>query len=115
MQDAIGISEKVMGDMKNMTTAYLQKEPVDIHIMPICDESSSCTATGDYINDDGFTTDMTLRKQFSFSYSHNISAIVGAAPDSMMINITSTGRKATTNENDLLGGIQIYDYTALNF
>jgi hypothetical protein len=48
-------------------------------------------------------------------YSHNISATLGAAPDSMAINITSQGPIDTINENDLLGGIQIYDYTHLNF
>ena len=112
MQDAIGISEKVMGDMKNMTTAYLQKEPVEIHIMPNC-IGTVCIASGDYVNDDGFTTDMTERKQFSFLYSHTVTT-VGAAPDSMTLNVTSTGAQNFINENDAIDGIQIYDYTNMN-
>jgi hypothetical protein len=87
--------------------------------MPACNDDTTpqfCTATGDYINDDGFTTDIkNERKHFSFTYSHNVSATAGAAPDSMMIEVASEGPNSTINENDVIGGIQIYDYTNLNF
>ena len=82
--------------------------------MPLCD-GTACTATGNYINDDGVTTDLTQRKEFSFVYSHNISTTAGAAPDMMQIDILSSGNKDVINANDLLGGLQIYDYTHLNF
>jgi hypothetical protein len=77
--------------------------------MPLCINDTVikpvCRAVGEYINDDGLTTDLSMRKNFQFVYSHNISATPGAAPDSMVINITSQGPIDTINANDLLGGI----------
>jgi hypothetical protein len=88
--------------------------------MPLCNNDSDpttpdCSASGKYINDDGVTTDLTDRHSFSFSYNHNNSATAGAAPDSMEIDIVSSGPEKVINGNDRLGGIQIYDYTHLNF
>jgi len=88
-------------------------------MMPLCDLTAtppSCSAKGTYINDDGLTLDIkTERHTYTIAYSHNISTTVGAAPDTMEIVITGTGPEHSINGNDLLGAIQIYDYTNMNF
>lgn len=50
MQDATSLNVN--------TTVDLQGEPVDIHILPTCD-LTNCTATGEYINDDGLVLELT--------------------------------------------------------
>jgi hypothetical protein len=120
MQNATALFSDDLDVKKNITTEYLQDHPVELHLMPLCNAVSDpsmpdCTATGQYINDDGVTIDMTERHRFHFTYNHNKSATVGAAPESMDIDITSTGPNKTLNANDKLGGIQIYDYTNMNF
>ena len=119
MQNATKMASLDKNVQKNITTEYLQDEPVEIHLMPLCEDgpdptSPYCTATGTYINDNGTTTDLTQRHTYFLGYSHNKSATVGAAPDSMEIEIVSTGPDSLINGNDKLGGIQIYDYTNLN-
>jgi len=118
MQNATEIAALDLGLDKNITTEYLQKKPVELHMMPLCDLTTtppSCSAQGIYINDDGLTLDMTQRHTYNIAYSHNISTTVGAAPDTMEIVITGNGPENSINGNDLLGAIQIYDYTNMNF
>tara|TARA_B110000285_G_scaffold233096_1_gene305873 strand:+ start:5537 stop:6064 length:528 start_codon:yes stop_codon:yes gene_type:complete len=120
MQNATALFSDDLDVKKNITTEYLQDHPVELHLMPLCNAVADpsmpdCSATGQYINDDGVTTDMTERHRFYFTYNHNKSATAGAAPESMDIDITSTGPNKTLNTNDKLGGIQIYDYTNMNF
>jgi len=101
-----------------MTTVTLQGYPVELHMMPLCLGDGSrpdCVATGDYFNDDGLTVKDDMNKTFTFNYNHNVSGIVGAAPDSMEINVLAAGNVDHINNNDELGGIQIYDYTNMNF
>lgn len=51
-----------MNVAKNVTTEYLQDHPVELHMMPKCSNTSStCIASGVYINDDGITTKLTER------------------------------------------------------
>lgn len=87
MQDATTIANiKGPGDAIPLTTTYLQTQPVDIHIMPKC-ARAACTATGDYINDDGLTpltSSKFQRKEFTFSYFHTINAL-GTAPEKIVI------------------------------
>lgn len=58
--------------------------------MPLCDKTGSspaCRATGFYINDDGLTTDLSQRAEYTFVYVHDISTTEGAAPELMQISI----------------------------
>lgn len=113
MQNATKIASLDLNIGKNVTTHALQDEPVEIHVMPICNnDTKMCTATGDYINDDGITVDLTNRHTYKLGYSHNITD--GAAPASMVFQVNATGPDKTINGNDRLGAIQIYDATSMN-
>jgi len=88
-----------------MTTVTLQGYPVELHMMPLCLGDGSrpdCVATGDYFNDDGLTVKDDMNKTFTFNYNHNVSGIVGAAPDSMEINVLAAGNVDHINNNDEL-------------
>lgn len=104
MQSATDIGSVNLDVAKNVTTEYLQDHPVELHMMPKCD-NTSCTATGMYINDDGKTTDLTKRHTFKFSYSHTINTNASAPPDSMEIAVNATGPDSLINTNDKLGGL----------
>ena len=87
--------------------------------MPLCHLDTtitpqSCTASGNYRNDDGETIDPAKMKRWNFNYNHNISATAGAAPDTMKIDVTFGGYNGTINGNDHIKSIQIYDATHLN-
>lgn len=74
----------------DLNTVYLQTKPVELHLMPLCDKVGStpaCKATGQYINDDGLTTDLANRAEYTFVYVHDISTTEGAAPEIMQISI----------------------------
>lgn len=47
-----------MGYSKVKTTQDLKALPVELHVLPLCD-TTSCTATGRYLNDDGISLDVT--------------------------------------------------------
>lgn len=67
MQDGVGLAKS-----SNVTTvSELQQYPVDFHILPTCplDNTKPCTATGEYINDDGETLDMSQRNHYQLSYT----------------------------------------------
>lgn len=124
MQNATEIAALDLNLDKNITTEYLQNKPVELHMMPLCDLTTtppSCSAKGKYINDDGLTLNTNASKAnnerhtYTITYNHNISTTVGAAPDTMEIVISGTGPDKSINGNDLLGAIQIYDYTNMNF
>lgn len=74
----------------DLTTVYLQTKPVELHLMPLCDKTVTtpvCKASGYYVNDDGLTTDLAQRAEYTFVYVHDISTTAGAAPDLMQISI----------------------------
>jgi len=50
-----------------MTTNYLQSNQTDFHILPSCN-ATFCVASGTYINDDGYTLDLTDRNTYTFNY-----------------------------------------------
>ena len=83
--------------------------------MPLCDETT-CTASGDYINDNGESITSSGRNDYTFAYFHNISTTdpSAQAPLEMNITVSSVGDGNAVNANDLLGGLQIYDCTNLN-
>lgn len=114
MQNATAIANISSNEPKHLTTSALQQEPVDIHIMPKCGAAagSACTAAGDYINDDGETLDLTKRNTYAFSYTHTPAQT--GSPATLTLTITASGQKAAINKNDMLGSVQIYDYTHLN-
>lgn len=58
--------------MKANTTVDLQNKPVDFHIHASCD-ASICTASGDYINDDGLVL-ATKNKQniYELNYQQSV-------------------------------------------
>jgi hypothetical protein len=86
MQNATKIASLDLNIGKNVTTHSLQDEPVEIHVMPICNnDTKMCTAIGDYINDDGITVDLTNRHTYRFDYDHNVTD--GAAPTTMEIKV----------------------------
>jgi len=86
MQNATKIASLDLNIGKNVTTHSLQDEPVEIHVMPICNnDTKMCTAVGDYINDDGITVDLTNRHTYRFDYDHNVTD--GAAPTTMEIKV----------------------------
>ena len=91
---------------RSINTESLQDDPVEIHLMPICD-TTSCTAAGEYINDDGVTRDIAnSRHTYKMSYTHTINTtVVGAAPDTMEIDIVATGPDSLINGNDKLGAV----------
>lgn len=92
-----------------MTTTYLQSNQTDFHILPSCD-ATKCVASGTFINDDGYTLDMTQRNTYAFTYEHDVVAAPGS-PVSMTVTIKTTGLKTKINANDLLNKIEIYDAT----
>ena len=89
------------------TTADLQAHPVDIHVLPLCDESK-CTATGHYVNDDGLTLDMTQRNTYTMSYEQPPSV----TPNTLTLTVSVDGKKAMINNNDHFGHFEIYNAKA---
>jgi len=96
MQNATHIESS---QSRSINTESLQDDPVEIHLMPICD-TTSCTATGEYINDDGVTTDITNRHTYKMSYTHTLPTTAGDAPDTLEIDIVATGPDSLINGND---------------
>lgn len=95
------------GYVAQMTTAYLQQNQTDFHIVPSCN-ATKCAASGTYINDDGVTLDTSQRNTYTLAYEHD----VATPPTSMTVTIKTSGLQAKINANDLLNKIEIYDATA---
>lgn len=93
----------------NMTTFYLQQNQTDFLILPSCN-ASKCVASGDFINDDGYTLDLTQRNTYEFTYEHDVAA-TPASPTTMTITVKVTGLGTMINANDLLNKIKIYSAT----
>ena len=95
MQNATALANITSTTPKQLTTAALQAEPVEIHVMPKCGTAagSPCTAAGDYINDDGETLDLTQRNTYAISYTHTPDAAASAAPATLTLTIAATGLK----------------------
>ena len=72
--------------------------------MPKC-AGTACTATGDYINDDGETLDLSVRNTYGLSYTHTPDPQGTAPPTTLTLTIAANGHKTLINNNDLLGGI----------
>jgi len=104
MQDGATLAE----EHQVSTTAALQRYPVDFHVLPDC-TASACTASGDYINDDGLTLDWaTERNTYALAYTQP----TGTTPATLTLSLTATGKKAKINENDVLGTFEIYNAKA---
>jgi len=94
-----------------MTTNYLQKNQTDFLILPSCD-ATKCVASGTFINDDGYTLDLTQRNTYTFTYEHDVVTTTPASPTAMTITVKTTGLGTMINANDLLNKIKIISATS---
>lgn len=99
------------------TTADLQKEPVDFHILGRLNVTNETTqfyeAHGDYINDDGESTNDTGINAFSISFYQNQSTggmVFKIAQYQQAEDYKDQGYKV--NENDVLGTLLVYNAEA---
>lgn len=87
------------------TIIELQSEPVDLHILPNCtDTTSPCTAQGLYYNDDGETLNTTEFNQYHIQYSQP----QGQTPATLTLTIANKQQHQRINANDDLGGVEVY-------
>jgi len=96
-----------------MTTNYLQGNQTDFHILPACN-TTACVASGDFINDDGTSLDLSARNSYTLAYEHAPVTTTPPSPALMTITVRTSnvlGLKSKINANDLLNKIEIYDAT----
>lgn len=90
--------------MRVNTTHDLQQLPVDILILPGCDDDNNCDASGNYVNDDGFVLDTDgYMNNYTFYFKHS-------AGGDYTLSITSVAKASKVpdshvNSNDLIGTI----------
>jgi len=86
MQDGVNLNK-----YSNITTtANLQTEPIDLHVLPTCN-ATFCVSSGDYINDNGLDNTLSMNmNQYSISYVQSI-----AAPNVLSLAVSQV--EAATN------------------
>lgn len=102
--------QNVQEDVK--TTVDLQNKPVDFHVHPKCDDKT-CTATGDYLNDDGLVLDLEKNQnQYQMSFSMNVASTDLSFSAKRLVSATNY-KDGHVNKNDALGTVEIYNAKAL--
>jgi len=95
---------------KALTTRDLQNNPIEVHILPNCtDTTTDCIATGIYHNDDGETLNTTAYNRYQWMYTQP----QGINPATLTFSIPN---KQTVGEhinaNDWFYAVQIYNAAA---
>lgn len=101
--------------LQMLTTADMQQQPVEFHVLPTCNDTD-CTAAGDYLNDDGVILNLTNNRNI---YSLAFGFKKGGSPQTLTFSLThvlfaQNYPQGVVNMNDLLGGLFIYNANALN-
>lgn len=98
-------------DIQAHTTAELQREAVELHVLPNCtDTTKDCTALGLYYNDDGETLVETEVNVYYLNYTQP----QGKAT-TMTLNHQYKFAGKKINANDDLDGVSIYNAKAYGF
>lgn len=101
-------------ELKAMTTADLQDQPVELHIhgMALAPDYSSYTASGYYVNDDGFSLDVTNKQNKYFTmFSWDQTTATISFTQSKTAHDYSDSKLCTfcVNKNDQLSKVKIYN------
>ena len=92
------------------TTYDLAQHPVDLHVLPLCDDKA-CKASGRYYTDEGEGLDVENKNNlYSIAYSQQKDD--EKAKDNLQINFSTADESTYTNPNDILGSLEIYNAAA---
>jgi hypothetical protein len=95
------------------STSAIQQLPTSFHLLPVCN-ATFCSASGDFINDDGELIDVTdAQNVYHLEYLQDL-----ASPDvvSITFSMSANATKYTNsqvNYNDILSTVEIYNAKAL--
>ena len=95
------------------STTAIQMLPTSFHLLPKCNDTF-CSASGDFINDDGLSINVTdAQNVYHLEYLQDL-----ASPDSVSITFSMSANATSfqgsqVNYNDILSTVEIYNAKAL--
>ena len=92
-----------MGYDNVKTSQDLKAQPVEFHILPLCD-ATSCVSNGRYLNDDGVSVD-TTPNVYTLAYAQPVGGAI-------TFTVTASDGAAVVDTNDVLGALHVYNAAA---